>query len=327
MTSETDIESDMAEPPEEPIATARRWVVRLRSGDVGPAEVEALDRWRAESVTHRRAFALANAQWQLLRQAADNVVTTPVAAKSAPTRRAWIGGALAASVGGAVYLAARPPLDLWPSFSELNADYRTEVGEQRRIEVGDNVSVELNTRTSVSAGGAEVRGVTLVGGEIAVTTGRPGAALQQPFIVSAGAGRVSATRAMFDLRRDGEAVAVTCLDGDVAIECGSQTAELNAGQQLSYGLRGLGAILPSDGRVVEAWRKGLLVFENKPLADVIAEINRYRRGWIVLTSARAGHLPLDATFRLDRIDEVVPKLAQFFGLKARTLPGGVVLLG
>jgi transmembrane sensor len=315
---------------EDPMITARGWVVRLRSGDVSQDDIAAVNRWRAESVAHRRAFAQANAQWQLLRQAANNVIAevavvrTPV--RSPLTRRAWIGGALAASVGGAIYLAARPPLELWPSLAELRADYRTDVGEQRQIDVAENVSVELNTRTSVSAGvDSDTRGLTLVGGEIVVTTGRP-AALQQPFVIAAGSGRIRATRAMFDLRRDGDDVAVVCLDGNVRIACGKDAVDVGRGQRVDYGPDGLGDVKPSDGHAVDAWRKGLLVFENQPLSQVIAEINRYRRGRIVLTGARIDQLPLDATFRLDRIDDIVPKLAHLFGLKVRALPGGVVFL-
>ncbi|HEY8334802.1 MAG TPA: FecR domain-containing protein [Tardiphaga sp.] len=326
-------DSDVPHATEDPMIAARRWVVRLRSGEADRDDVEALGRWRAESLAHRRAFALANAQWSMLRQAAINAATaqTPTVrkpARAALTRRAWMGGALAASVGGAVYLAVRPPLELWPSLSELNADYRTEIGERRQIDFADNVSVEMNTRTSLKAldAAGNSQGLNLVGGEIAVTTGRTGTALGQPFVIVAGTGRVSATQAMFDLRRDGPDVAVTCLEGGVKIECGQETATLKAGQHISYGTQGLGGILATDGRAVDAWRTGLLVFDNQPLAQVIPEINRYRRGRIVLTSTSIGHLPLDATFRLDRIDEVVPKLAHLFGLKVRTLPGGVVLL-
>jgi transmembrane sensor len=314
---------------EDPIDAARRWVVRLRSGDVSQDDIEALNRWRAESMSHRTAFAFANAQWNVLRQAAHNVEAADVAARerSMLTRRAWIGGALAASFGGATYLAVRPPFDLWPSLSELNADYRTDVGERRQINVAEDVSVELNTRTSVVAGaGADAQGLTLISGEIAVTTGRTGAKLQQPFVVAAGAGRVSALRATFDLRRDGQEVRVVCLDGAVSIACGQDTVSLDGGQYVDYGADGLSNVKPSESRAVDAWRQGLLVFENQPLAHVVSEINRYRRGRIVLTSARIGGLPLDATFRLDRIDEVVPKLTHLFSLKVRTLPGGVVLL-
>lgn len=324
--------SEVPDPTEDPMIAARRWVIRLRSGEAGRSDVEALGRWRAENVAHRRAFALANAQWDVLRQAAKNVVTAdivnPQPAKTLMTRRVWMGGALAASVGGAAYLAVRPPLELWPSLAELNADYRTEIGERRQIDFAGNVSVEMNTRTSLTALdiGENAQGLNLVSGEIAVTTGKAGTALGQPFVIVAGSGRVSATQAMFDLRRDGQEVAVTCLDGGLIVVCGEQTAALKAGQHISFGAQGLRALAATDGRVVEAWRKGLLVFENQPLAQVIPEINRYRSGRIVLTNDRVARLPLDATFRLDRIDEVVPKLAQLFGLKVRALPGGVVFL-
>ncbi|WP_322516789.1 FecR domain-containing protein [Rhodopseudomonas palustris] len=325
--------SDVPDPTEDPMIAARRWVIRLRSGEAGRSDVEALGRWRAENVAHRRAFALANAQWDVLRQAAKNVVKADIVNPQKPantlmTRRVWMGGALAASVGGAAYLAVRPPLELWPSLSELNADYRTEIGERRQIDFADNVSVEMNTRTSLTALdlGENVQGLNLVSGEIAVTTGKVGTAPGQPFVIVAGSGRVSATQAMFDLRRDGQDVAVTCLEGGLIVACGQQTAELKAGQHISFGAQGLGVLAATDGRVVGAWRQGLLVFENQPLAQVIPEINRYRRGRIVLTSDRVARLPLDATFRLDRIDEVVPKLAHLFGLKVRALPGGVVFL-
>ncbi|MFX8723624.1 hypothetical protein ABTM71_19355, partial [Acinetobacter baumannii] len=64
----------------------------------------------------------------------------------------------------------------------------------------------------------------------------------------------------------------------------------------------------------------------RPLSQVIDEINRYRSGKIILLNADLGRLPLDATFRLDRIEEAVPKIAHVFGARVRTLPGGVVLL-
>ena len=89
---------------------------------------------------------------------------------------------------------------------------------------------------------------------------------------------------------------------------------------------GLGEIGATEASVIEAWQQGLLVFDNQPLSLVIPEINRYRRGRIVLMNEDIGRLPLDATFRLDRIDEVVPKIAHLFNLKITALPGGVVLL-
>lgn len=316
---------------------ARRWVVRLHSGEVSQGDIDALARWRAESSAHQRAFAEVNAQWDVLRLAAQNVAATQRHAirtssdrfnNHGLTRRAWLGGALAASIGGGVYLAVSPPLELWPSLAELTADYRTDIGERRQIAFADKVSIEMNTRTSLVVARSVVdrRQVELIGGEIAVTTGLDTVSEAEPFVVVAGEGRMSALRAMFDLRREGQSVSVTCLEGEVQVECRNDLATLKARQRVVYSADGLGEVIVTDGRVVEAWRRGLLVFDNQPLSQVVLEINRYRRGKIVLMNESIGRLPLDATFRLDRIDEVVPKIAYLFDLKVRALPGGVVLL-
>jgi transmembrane sensor len=315
---------------------ARNWAIRLRSGEVSQVDVEAFAHWRSENPAHRRALAEINAQWDLLRLAARNLaakqdhviaVSDIVSSSRGSTRRAWLSGAMASSIGGAAYLLARPPLDLWPSLSELAADYRTDIGERRQVAFADQTSVEMNTRTSlaVSGTGAE-RQIELIAGEIAVTTGPGLRPPSEPFVVVAGPGRTTAIHARFDLRHGGQSIAVVCLDGEVRVECQGNVAMLKASQQVVYGTRGLNDIAVADGQVVEAWRRGLLVFDNKPLSQVIPEINRYRRGRIVLINEEIGRLSLDATFRLDRIDEVVPKIADIFSLKIRTLPGGVVLL-
>ncbi len=310
-------------------------MIRLRSGEAGQDDLDALELWQRESPAHKQAFAEASEQWSLLRLAACGLTASKTQkpqdpyralASNALSRRAWLGGTIAASMGGA-YLAIRPPLDLWPSLSELGADYRTATGERRQIAFADQISVEMNTRTSLASGaGAGARQIELIDGEIAVKMGLGESSLPEPFVVVAGDGRTSAVRALVDLHREGQIVSVICLEGEVKVECRRESATLKARQRITYDANGLGDMAATDGRVVEAWRQGLLVFENKPLSEVVPEINRYRRGRIVLMNDRIGRLPLDATFRLDHIEEVVPKLAYLFSLKVRLLPGGLVFL-
>lgn len=323
---------DENERPEALLREARRWVVLLHSGRVGEEDVAALTRWRMTSEAHRRAFAEANLRWDLARTAAlslaekgaaDPFDRAAGAVRRRPSRRALLlGGAAAASAAGAAVLIARPPLDLWPSPSELLADYRTQIGEQRKIALDGDVSVEMNARTSLVVGAARARlhEIELIAGEIAVTAGAT------PLVVVAGTGRVSASRATLDLRHDASETSVACLEGVVEVERLDARVQLAAGRRIVYGARGLSGTAVVDTRVVEAWRRGLLIFENEPLARVVAELNRHRRGKIVLLDAALGALPLDATFRLDRIDEAVPKIAQLFGARVRSLPGGVVFL-
>jgi transmembrane sensor len=329
------IETGLPEQSEQLRSEARRWIVLLRSGEASQRDIDALAGWRARSQAHRRALAEAGAQWGALQFMAKKTrhlrhapVTVSLVTPNARglTRRAWLGGALAASIGGVGYLVVQPPLGLWPSLLELSADYRTDVGERRDLALADSVSVEMNTRTSIGIAAASKRQIELISGEIAVTADAARTSSREPFVVAAGRGRTSAVRAAFDLRHEGESVSVFCLDGDLRVECGQESANLKGGQQVAYDARGLGSVAESNTRIVEAWRRGLLVFDNKPLSEVVSEINRYRRGRIVLMNEEIGRLALDATFRLDRVDEVVSKIVHFFGLKARSLPGGIVLL-
>lgn len=313
-------------------AEARRWLVRLHSGEVEQADLDALRQWRAQSAAHGAAFAEASAQWEVLRTVARNAPMADVDAVAASHRlgrRALLGGAMAAAAGAAIYLGTRPPLGLWPSFSELTADVRTDVGERRRIALSDDVTIDLNTRTSlvVDDERKERRQIELLTGQIAATVGIKRDGVSIPLTVSAGSAVAKATQAVFDLRFDGEAGHVTCLEGDLTLECNRESITLYRREQIAYSRNGLGAAVATDGRVASAWRDGRLLFENEQLSQVVVEINRYRRGRIILMSSDVGRLTLNAAFRLDRLDEVVPKLASLFGLQVRTLPGGFVLLG
>jgi transmembrane sensor len=321
-------ESRHSGPSEVTLSEARRWIVRLHSGQVNRTEIDELSRWRAESIAHRRAFAEASAQWELMRSAAYNAAPTKhLNAGRRPSRRSLLeGGAIAASFAATAYVVGRPPLGLWPSLWELTAEYRTDFGERRQIAVQAGVTVEMNTRTSLTFAAADpdTQRIDLIAGEIAVTANKSVALTS--IVVMAGEGKIHAEQGSFDLRHDGIAGVLACLDGVVSVECRNNIATLEKGQHVSFSASGLGPIGQADGRIVQAWRQGLLLFDDQPLSQVIPEINRYRRGRIILMNDEIGRLPLDATFQIDRIDEIVPKIARIFGLKARTLPGGLVLL-
>jgi transmembrane sensor len=167
---------------------------------------------------------------------------------------------------------------------------------------------------------ATVAAIEVISGEVAV-------AAKAPFIVFAGSGQARAQQSVFDLRSNGgSAVSVVCLDGEVQVLCGSEVT-LRPGQRIAYDSSGMSGVSNVNAVSVGAWRRGLLIFEDAPLSEVVDEINRYRPGRIILTNPRLGTLPVDATFRLDRIDEAAIRLADVFELKARSLPGGIVLLG
>lgn len=304
---------------------AQAWVVRLGSHQATEDDARAFRRWCAQSRTHAQVFTQAREVWRSMAPAALHLRQEEerAARRRMPVagRRALLGGAVAASVA---YLVVSPPLGLWTSVAEWSADYHTDTGEQREVALGDGVVLQLNTRTRVNMQHEGRDGIELVAGEAEVVADASGATRIR---VAAEGGAVSAVRARFNIRNiDGE-VCVTCLAGEVDVVRGAQRARLDAGRQLRYGAAGLGPVAAVDTGAVSAWRRRQLVFNQVPLAEVVAEVNRYRHGRLVLTSEALGRSKVQASFSIDRLDDVAFLVRDVYGAQLTQLPGGIVLLG
>jgi transmembrane sensor len=308
---------------------ALAWLTRASLGEISQDELHAMRQWRDLSPAHAAALAQAGQLWRELEApvaALARVTGAPAGTKvSRHSRRLFLIGGTAAAAAAAGVMMVRPPLDLWPSLTELAADHRTGTGEQQHVAVATDVSVDLNTRTSISlrTAGHET-GVELISGEAAVAVGRTAA---NPFVVFAADGRMTASRATFNVRRNGAAVDLTCIDGEVTVACENRSLVLRASQQVSYDSSGLGAATSADPAVVTAWRDGMLVFRNAPLAHVIDEVNRYRRGRILLIDAKLGQRLVTARFEIKRLDTVMGQIGDVFKVPVRSFPGGLVLVG
>ncbi|MBV9559006.1 MAG: FecR domain-containing protein [Bradyrhizobium sp.] len=305
---------------------AHRLVARLVSGEARTGDAEAIRQWRRQSSSHEAAFAEAVRQWRdfglvgdRLRRRADLPDWTPPLIG----RRAVLGAVGMLAVGTASYAAARPPLGLWPSLSELAADYRTATGEQRRILLAGDVSVRMNSQTSIAvpAAAPDRDQIRLIAGEAGFATS------QRMLEVEAGAGRAIATRARFDVRNTGGVVCVTCFEGELEVQLGTRRAKVGANRQVRYdSAGGLQPATVIDPLEAAAWHDGFLVFHLTPLSEVIAEINRYRPGLVILMNRSLAKNPVNGRFSIRRMDEVLVWIEYAFGARARALPGGVVLL-
>lgn len=306
---------------------AHAWVRRLASGEATVADAQALKHWCETSEAHATAFAEARRLWRELGPAGEAVRRRQAgAARRAPRigRRAFLGGAIATAAGAAVAVVA--PAGLLSAFPSLAADLHTATGEQRQVALAPGVTVDLNTRTSVALRRAAgvLQGVDLLGGEIAVDNTR-GAA--QPFVVAAGEGQAIATRASLEVRDLGQHVCVTCVSGRVRVELGSRGLGLVAGQQVTYDKRVLGAPVQADANIASAWRSGVLVFRDTPLAEVVDEINRYRAGHVVVVDGKLSRSRLNGRFRINQLEAVFAQIQEVLGASVTRLPGGIVLLG
>jgi transmembrane sensor len=317
---------------------AVEWVQKVVSGDAAPEEIAAALRWRSLSPAHAAAYAAAERVWKeidatggpLHGSRADYVSALDALGKKRRiNRRAVLGGGVVTVAATSGYLLLDPPLKLWPSLAEINADYRTGTGEQRDINFGSNIAINLNTQTSLAirpATTAEDR-IELIAGEASFAPSTRGV---RSLAVIAAAGRAVAEGGRFDVRFTAVGartpVSVTCLDGAVRIEHGTGVVDLKRGQRVHYDVAGLSQIAAVDPNVASEWQRGIVEFRDAPLAEAIAEINRYRPGRIVLVSAALGEKRINGRFRVGQMDKVLLQLEQAFSAKLRRLPGGIVLL-
>lgn len=111
------------------------------------------------------------------------------------------------------------------------------------------------------------------------------------------------------------------------VALGGGATLLGPNERLFYDGQGLGQVQRIDPAETSAWRQGSLVFRQTPLAEVVAEINRYRRGRVVLLDSARSASALSGRFEIRDTDKVLVQIEKAFGLTATRLPGNVVLLG
>jgi transmembrane sensor len=145
-------------------------------------------------------------------------------------------------------------------------------------------------------------------------------------VVSVARGIVSADDAVFVVRSDGASVRVTCVDGAVDIVQRGQL-RLRPGEQAEWESERLLQVAEVDVEVVTGWRRGLLIFRNEPLEGVVAELNRYRPGLILVASGRLAQRRISGVFHLDRTDEALTHIEQTLGVPMRRLSRYFTVIG
>ncbi|KFX27206.1 FecR family protein [Ralstonia solanacearum] len=198
---------------------------------------------------------------------------------------------------------------LWADPAFHTQRYATAAGARQQIDLSDGTAVTLNTRTV-----AEVewhlrsRQVRLVEGEALFDVARA----WQPFIVRAGGTKVRVVGTAFNVRRADPRVTVTVLRGRVHVEDASGDAVLLGPRQAAdTGAGTLNAHTAPDPAAAVAWKDGKLLFDHTPLAQAVADINRYRVAPVTLADPALERLQISGVFdnaRTDTLLDLLPSI-------------------
>ncbi|MDH1009447.1 FecR family protein [Pseudomonas nicosulfuronedens] len=291
-------------------------LVRLHSGGAGAAERMDFLRWRGLSMDHERAAREAEALWGALpetRHAEDyrRRVRRP---------RRWLALAAAACVAAiAITIALPEPL------AGLYSDYATRTGERRMLELADGSRVWLNSDSALSVDfSPQQRRLRLHSGEALFEVAKDAA---RPFIVEARGGEVRAVGTRFDVDSRGPQVRVDVTEGVVQVNsAGSEPVRLSAGERLSY--REAAApepVQPLDLSSASAWQRGKLIFNQRPLGEVLDELERYVPGRIVLTDNALRQHKVSGVFDLKDPDALLKTLERLQPVKVTHMPWLVLI--
>ena len=286
------------------------WQTLLHSGAATARQRLDYQRWQQLSPAHKNAAQEAEALW------ADIGLTASAEQHRArPRRRAyrWASGLAAGLVLAVLGYGAT---DSVPSWSDT---HHTGVGQRQQWLLSDGTRVTLNSATALS--------VDFTGNQRSVTL-RKGEALfeladdpSRPFIVQAGQDRVAAKNGAFSVRRDAVQTRVLVASGAVQVQHQTQTLELQPNQQALYQAgQAVAERQQVDANALTAWHRGKLIFNRKPLQDVLAELERYQYGRIVLPDATLGAMQISGVFDLNDPQNLLHTLEQRYGLNITYLP-------
>lgn len=308
-------------------ARAAAWLDQRTLWDWNDEKQTQLNAWLTEDTAHLVTYLRLEAAW--VRTERLTALRRPLADRnSAPQpRHRWIGFAKVAA--GLVVLAGAGIIAIQLDHPRHEKIYATPVGARETLAFSDGSQIELNTNTILRAEIAhDKRTAALDQGEAYFQIKHDE---KRPFIVIAGKSRLVDLGTKFSVRREGDRLQVTLMDGRVQIEtatdAGLRKVTLSPGETALATPQGLTVTHRPQTELTNAlsWRKGVLMFQHTTLADAVAEFNRYNDRKIVIGQAAIGRLTINGTFPSNDVEPFVEVTRAVFGLQTDKRNDEIVL--
>jgi transmembrane sensor len=309
---------------------AAGWFARLSQLSVTTDALRDFRDWKRDE-TNAAAYAKVEAAWAatgaLSRRPAIQAETADILRRrpaqtpaQSSLKRFALPGAITATVIAIGVTVA------WLNFQPQRT-FTTRVGEQRLVVLDDGSRVRLNTDSELRVRFRKAeRRVILARGEAFFEAAHDAA---RPFIVEADGASVHAIGTKFDVRREGDAVRVTLLEGKVRVaeKHTASVATLTPNQQLTVADGRVSPPRSTDALEAATWTSGRLTFRAVALEDAIAEVNRYAAHKVVLDGPPAlGRQPITGIFDTGDTKSFADAVGVLLDLSAKADSDGVLRL-
>lgn len=287
------------------------WIIRQR--DPGFADWEAFADWLGASPDHVALYqAMADADRDVPALVPAAPAQRPVPARVPLRRRAWMGGAIAASL---VALTTYGVIDTRTDTYVVV----TPAGQPRLLSLADGTRIDLNGGTRLVLDRNHPRDIVLESGEAVFTVAHDAA---RPFEVRVGDATLLDVGTVFNVARRKGSTEVGVAQGEVVFNPDRENVRLSAGRTLRAVDKDtklvIGEIEPG---VIGAWRTGRLVYDGTPLALVAEDLTR-NLGYDIEVAPAVANRPFRGiiSFGADR-DAVMSRLGPLLGVKVSRVDG------
>lgn len=285
---------------------AVHWLMKMQQGPLSPRQQLAWQHWLDGHSEHQRAWEHIQRVNQRLRGLSSPLAHAALNAPTSNSRRQALKLLLILGAGSAVAWGMREQNLLPP----LLADYRSPIGQRRKIALADGSQLQLNTASSadVHIEGAQ-RLIRLLEGEMLLTT-------TKAFQVRTAQGLLTTAGARLNVRQFADRTQVAVFEGSVQLTPdGGMPLTLAGARQLSFRAGETGKPQPLDANS-GAWADGMLVAAHMRLADFLDELGRYRRGQLKC-DAKVADLLISGTYPLDDSERILDLLEISLPVKVR----------
>ncbi|KIY41341.1 peptide ABC transporter substrate-binding protein [Pseudomonas sp. 10-1B] len=302
-----------AHPGATAVKQAIQWMLRLRESGHDPALQQQCAQWRSARHEHEQA-------WQRvlhLHQELDlrAIPGAGVALQTLETSQRRLHRRQALKLLGGVAMAGSAAWlgkDL-DAFSAWAADYATGTGERRSFPLADGSLMQLNTRSAVDVVFNDQQHlIRLKQGELMITCNS-----QRPLLVQTRDALLEGFEGRFVARQDSDCTRVSVSHGKVAIHRpgNGQLQWIESGQNWRLDAQGAHRLESVDMDAM-AWSEGLIVTRDMRLFDFLAQVSRYRHGYLACSDEIAD-LRLSGVFRLEDPEQLLQLLPRTLPVRVR----------
>ena len=292
---------------------AMHWHFELQEPEVSPATLAAWMAWRQAQPMHEHAWQRAEAFAQRmgdLRNPSQRRLAQAALRPDSSRRSVLKQLSVLMAAGASAWYMKDTAL-----VQDFSADYHSRVGEQRRISLAGDTELQLNTDTAINVATEQnQRRIQLLRGELLIT--RSNASAGRLLSVHTAQGRLEAQLAQFNVRQRAGLTQVSVYRGELVFSpalLAHPPIILQAGERATFAEAGIVSRQP-EPLAIPAWSQGMLVAQDQPLAEFIAELSRYRRGHLTCDPALA-RLRVSGTFPLADTDKVILAVANTLQLE------------